>query len=823
MTTVSETLQLAFQHHRANRLAQAGQVYREVLKEEPNDPDALHGLGMLAFQVGQHQIAEKFFKAVLRKQPNFAKTLFSLGNLRLAQSLWSEAVEAYHQALAIQPDLAAAHNNLGYALEQQGKLDEALTCYQQALKLSCTYVEDYDNSEKGYQAQNKLNQALSVNLQGLSSNNFHYPEEVEADQGARGDEEELTSPKLSLEKDDVVAQDSTRNLQHRIINNLGNVLRQQGKLEEAIQSYQQALSLNPNYAQAHNNLGNIFQEQGKLEEALQSYQQALSLNPDFVQAHNNLGNALRQQGKLEEALQSYQQALKINPDFVQTHNNLSDIFRQQGKLEEAVQSYQQVIRLNPKDAHAKFGICMSQLPIVFSSFEEIAVKRDNYQQYLHTLSQSYKVANQEEQEKASEVVGSLQPFFLAYQGLNDRHLQRTYGEMICQLMSSRYPQWSQPLFLPDLETNQKIRIGFISGFFYHHSNWKIPLKGWIENLDREKFELFGYYTGSKQDMQTIVAAQAFTKFVQGPLPTEKWCEVISQDKVHILIFPEFGMDPMTTRLGCLKLAPIQVTSGGHPETSGLPTIDYYLSSDLMEPENAQNYYSEQLVRLPNLAVYYTPLEILPKAHSKSEIGLNEDDIMFWCCQSLFKYLPQHDDVFPRIAKELVGCKFVFIKNPSEYITDVFCQRISYASQGFGLEYKEYCRFLSPMDVSAFTGVTAIADIFLDSIGWSGYNTTMESTVYNIPIVTWPGELMRGRHTMAILKMMGIEETIASSKEDYVKIAVRLGQDPQYRQHISRKIAESKHKLYSDLEPIRTLENFLNKIVRFELEAPLGEH
>jgi predicted O-linked N-acetylglucosamine transferase (SPINDLY family) len=241
-------------------------------------------------------------------------------------------------------------------------------------------------------------------------------------------------------------------------------------------------------------------------------------------------------------------------------------------------------------------------------------------------------------------------------------------------MSCRYPQWNKLLNLPKLEPDEKVRIGFISGYFREHSVWKIPLKGWIENLNREKFELFGYYTDSIKDEETGAAQKNFAKFIQGPLNDEQWCQLISDDKLHVLIFSEFGMDPMTFRLGCLRLAPIQVAAAGHPETSGLETIDYFLSSDLMEPENADAYYTEELVRIPNLGVHYTPLEISPEPSFRHEISITDDDVMFWCCQTLFKYLPQHDDVFPKIACKLKNARFVFIEYPTQYITAIFKKR-----------------------------------------------------------------------------------------------------------------------------------------------------
>ncbi|MGD1713665.1 tetratricopeptide repeat protein, partial [Dapis sp. BLCC M172] len=582
------------------------------------------------------------------------------------------------------------------------------------------------------------------------------------------------------------------------------------KLKAAIESYQQAIKIKPDFAQAHYNLGNIFLKQGKLKAAIESYQQAIKIKPDYGIAHHQLGNALDKKGELEAAAESYQQALKFLPDSnaTDTYFNLASIYSDQGKLEETIETYQKALKINPDYAPAKFGIAINQLPIIYSSDAEINIQRNKYKQHLQGLAQSYQTANSQQLEKAVEFVGTLQPFFLAYQGLNDRDLQQTYGEMLVQIMSNSYPQWSQDIPLPNLEPNEKIRIGFVSRFFYNHSNWKIPIKGWVENLDRSEFEFFAYHTYFNRDQNTTKAAKEFDKFTQGFRPLEEWCKLIQEDKLHILIFPEFGMDPMTLELGCLRLAPIQITSWGHPDTSGLPTIDYYLSSDLMEPENAQEHYTEKLVRLPNLSINYTPLAIETKAISKKDIGIADNEIMLWCCQSLFKYLPNHDDVFPKIAKELNNTKFVFIQHTSEYVTEVFRQRLSHAFQEFGLNYQDYCIFLPRMDSRTFAGTAAIADIFLDSIGWSGCNSTLEAIAHNVPVVTIPGEMMRGRHSMAILKMMGIEETIASSKEEYVQIAVRLGRDAEYRQYISELIAQNKHKLYNDLEPVRALEEFL---------------
>jgi protein O-GlcNAc transferase len=717
---------------------------------------------------------------------NNLKSLMEVAVQKHQSGQLDEAQFLYKQILKLQDQsdnqhYAIASSNLGSIFEQQGFLEAAQESYQQALSFKPDYAEAYYNLGNVQKKQGFLEAAIKSYQQALKI----QPEIPQAH------------------------------------HNLGTVFQQQGLLEAAVESYQQALKLQPNYAQAHYNLGNVFLQQGLFNAAVQSYQQALNSKPDYTHAHHNLGNVLKLQGKLEAALKSYQQAIDLNPNYTEAHQNLGNTLYEQGNIEDAIASYHQVLKLQPDFAPAKFAITIGQLPIIYANSAEIDIKRNDYQQHLVSLVQSYKASPQ--QEIAADAIGTLQPFYLAYQGRNDRDLQEIYGEMITGLMSNRYPHWSQTIPVPNLQANEKIRIGFVSRFFYNHSNWKIPIQGWVENLDRNKFQLFGYYTGSKRDQETITAAKAFDKFNQGVLSLEQWCELIQEDRLHVLIFPEFGMDPMTIKLGCLRLAPVQMTSWGHPSTSGLPTMDYYLSSELMEPENAQEQYTENLVKLPNLSIYYQNLGNKQQDISKEEIGIKNHEIMFWCCQSLFKYLPENDDVFPRIVSYLSSCKFVFIKyNKGEYVTNTFEQRLNRAFGKLGLNYQDYCIFLAPMDSTRFAGITAIADVFLDSIGWSGCNSTLEALAHDIPVLTLPGDLMRGRHTMAMLKMMGVEETIAATKDDYIQMAVRLGQDADYRQQLKQLISENKYKLYEDLKPVRALENFIFNIFDQSTENQLSQ-
>ena len=586
----------------------------------------------------------------------------------------------------------------------------------------------------------------------------------------------------------------------------------QGKIVEAIASFQMAVELQPNLAAAHCNLGSLLARAGKPQQAIAALETTIELQPNLAEAYYNLGLARSGVGEFVAAQKALEAAIALKPNWTEAYYNLGNIVLQQGRRQAAISAYQSALECNSRYHLAKLALVVAQLPVIYSSAEEVEQQRSQYRQQLQDLAGYYESASLQERAEAAEMVGSNQPFYLTYQGKCDRQLQQIYGGLMQSLMASRYPQWSKPLAAPKLTVDTKIRVGFVSGFFNHHAVWKIILQGWLENLDRSEFELYGYFTGDRRDELTTKARRLCDRFTENLQTVEQWAEKIEQDDLHVLIYPEFGMDPMAIQLGCLRLAPLQLASWGHPETSGLPTIDYFLSSELMEPQNSVSHYSEQLLKLPNLGVCYDLVEVQPEAVSKQDLGIADSDVMFWCCQSLYKYLPQHDDLFPRIAREVDNAKFIFIQLPSTVATDVFCQRLASAFEQFGLDYTHHCIFLPRLSKGAFAGMTAIADVYLDNLGWSGGNTTLESTVYNLPIVALSGQLMRGRHTTAILKLMGVEATIAQNKDEYIAIAIRLGLDTNYRRELARQIAQNKAKCYGDLQPVLALEDFLRKVL-----------
>jgi len=169
-------------------------------------------------------------------------------------------------------------------------------------------------------------------------------------------------------------------------------------------------------------------------------------------------------------------------------------------------------------------------------------------------------------------------------------------------------------------------------------------------------------------------------------------------------------------------------------------------------------------------------------------------------------------VFPQIAKLAPSCQFAFIRHEGR-VGELFHDRLEQAFAACGLAARDHCVLLPRLSLSQYVAAMGLCDVFLDSIGWSGGNSTLESLAQNLPIVTTPGPLMRGRHSSAILQMMGITETIADTIDSYVAIAARLANDPEHRTAVSQKIAANKHRVYRDRTCIAALEDFLDAVAR----------
>jgi protein O-GlcNAc transferase len=785
------------------RYAEALASYEQAIALAPDHAEAFLGRGNVLQELRRSEEAIASYDRVISLRPDYADAFYNRGIALMRLKRLAEALASYDGAIKASPRYVRAHNNRGNVLQVMGRFEEALASYEQAVAIKPDYIDGLYNRGMVLQAVGRFEEAVASFDRVIAL----LPDNAEAfnNRGiALGELNRLDDALASFDRAIALKPDYAEAFRNR-----ANALRMLDRFGEAVASFDRAIALKPDSAEAFTDRANALQELYRYEEALASYERAIALKPDYAEAHYNRAIVLQKFERFDEALASYDKAIALKPDYAEAFNNKGHLLKDEGRQAEALTSFRRALALKPDYADAKFGLCMGQLSILYEDEPQIVARRAAYRKALEALRDD--VERRRMPREWANAAASTQPFFLAYQGLNNRELASLYGTLMCRIMAERYPAAA---LAPPPRPDERIRLGIVSGFFWGHSVWKIPVRGWLSQIDRRRFQVFGYYTGVKEDAATKEAASLCDRFVQGPLSMDRWREVILDDAPHALIHPDIGMNAVSARLAAQRLAAVQCNSLGHPDTSGFPTIDYFLSSELMEPPDAQDHYTERLVLLPNLSIYYEPPNPQPVSLDRAELGLRPNTTVFWCGQSLFKYLPQFDEVFSRIAREAGDCQFAFIRyGQGTYLDELFFQRLERAFASVGLKAADYCVLLPRLSQNRFSAAIGQCDIVLDSIGWSGFNSTSEGMHHNLPVVAMRGALMRGRHTMAILKRMEVEETITETVDDYVSIAVRLARDLPWRLAIKDKISRNKHRLYRDASCVSALETFLEGAVR----------
>ncbi len=603
---------------------------------------------------------------------------------------------------------------------------------------------------------------------------------------------------------------------------LGLARFQRGDAAGALPLLQAADALSPTPRLTHN-IATVLATLGRLPEATALQRRNVTEHPEYVASYHALSALLEATGDrggaawvalslAERAIPGGQEAIiaaavgraaAMDPGhaaLVRVANRL----RIAGHQSQALRLLDARLATDPADLGARLSRAMARLAVVHGSAVEIAERRAAYTAEIGALERQVAQADAAALIAGSDQVGTAKPFYLAYQGHDDRALQAAYGGIVSRMMAERGQTGCGGI---RVRRPGRIRVGFATAYMHLHSISKL-FGGWIRHLDRDRFEVTLYHLGEGQDAMSADLARHADRFHVGPAEEAEWVRRIAADAPDVLIYPEIGMHPTAVRLACLRLAPVQCVAWGHPVTTGLPTIDYFLSSDLMEPEDGERHYTERLIRLPNLSIHYEPLPDRGGRITRSALGVTDDSVVYVCCQSLFKYHPRDDGVLVAIAGRVPAARFLFIGDPrNDPNARLLRARLGAAFAAAGLDPARHLLFVPPVDAADFFSLLRAGDVYLDSVGWSGGNTTLEAVTCGLPIVTLRGRLMRGRHSAAILTRVGATDCIAATADDYVNLSVALA-DPEARRRKAHVIRDGGKRLFGDLAPVRALEAFL---------------
>lgn len=574
----------------------------------------------------------------------------------------------------------------------------------------------------------------------------------------------------------------------------------QGRYDEAADELLIVARQLPNSAGVLSNLATTLSRAGRPNEAVSWLERALVIDPLLVAAHVNLATALVSAGQPLKAVAKFREAQGRLPNDPGLQFAAGQCYFAQGLREEANAAFARAVGLAPEFAKARWMQFISSLPQVYGPGEDPAAHRRAFVEELRSLAAWF---DQSRAHLGPDAVSESQPFYLAFMEESNREILSEYGDLCTRLMS-----WLPVNPASWVNAVGPIRLAIVCGYLYDQSVWTALLRGLCAHLDRGLIEIHLFHTRTKHDRETELARSYAKTYVSGLDSLQGWVDAITAVAPDVILYPEIGMDSISARLAAMRLAPVQVTTWGHPETSGYSTLDFYLSAEALEPDNAQENYREKLVMLPGIGCYYDDLVPDFEGVDWASFGIDAFAPRLLCAGSPFKYMPRDDALLVEIARRAPDVQLVFFIDSAPTLSMQIESRFQKSFAESGLDARRNVRFIPRQSRPTFFAMLRDSDAMLDTVGFSGFNTAMQAIECDLPLVAWEGRFMRGRLASGPLRLMGMDELVATSAEQYVSLAVKLACDSTYRLKLSARMAERKAVLFRDLAPVRAFERFL---------------
>lgn len=527
-------------------------------------------------------------------------------------------------------------------------------------------------------------------------------------------------------------------------------------------------------------------------QALEVFTRCARLLPDMAPLHYRIGCLLQDLGEAESAQSHYELAARVQPTLFGAAHNAGKLAAGFGQTERARRFLSQAHWLRPQD-----GIPMRLQLLtgaIHDSTAAIAEARQRFEQGLDRLIEAPPRID-DPLNKAD-----LPTFYLAYHGLCNRALHSKLARAFIAAVPGL--EWHAPHCSATTRRAGRIRIGFISRFLRTHSIGKVA-RGLVARLSREHFEVYVLNIPPVTLDETARWIQAHADhwlvIDESPAAARKQIAALELD---ILFYQDIGMEPYSYLLAFSRLAPVQCVSYGHPDTSGVPNMDYYISNDLYEPPGGAAHYSERLVELhalPTLAYYFRPT-VSGALPTRAELGLPTGARLYLCAQSLFKLHPEMDAAMRGILERDDSGRIVLFAGECAEWGVQLMQRFRRTLPGLA----DRIQFLPRQPYQRFLQLLNVADVVLDTPHFNGMNTSIDAFAVGTPVVTLPTGLQRGRFTQAMYRMMGIEWGVARDTDQYATLAVEVATDPERQRDLRQLILERNHLLF---EHSRTVEEF----------------
>jgi protein O-GlcNAc transferase len=583
------------------------------------------------------------------------------------------------------------------------------------------------------------------------------------------------------------------------------------KIDDALNNAKFLVQLLPQNADLLNCLGRIYHFKGKIPESIDVLTKAVKYDSKNLLAYYNLGLSYVLNKDLENAKKTYAKYIELSPE---NNNSKYIVNLYLSKLHFDLLDIEETQFYYRESRHPLFEqLSKLVIPRIYNSNEEMDKYRQIFDNTLDHLIENYKKYQIKEYNEFIQYTGLTycSGFPLSYQGKSNKEIY----EKQCKMFRLIYPSLNYTSkYLNNYKkktSSDKIHIGFISTNFFNQSVTRDRM-GVIRNLPREIFDVtVFYYFKPNDDLGLHIWNSDNNNIILPESNLIERRELIEKQKLDILVYCDIGMAPDTFWLSFSRLAPVQINTWGHSDTSGIDTLDYFMSSSFYEEEWSQENYSEKLVRLDSLCTYYYKIINNPEMVTKDFFGIDKSKKLYLCCQTLFKINPSYDIVIKQILEKDKNALFAFVEmSIGQYIQEKLINRLK-PVLGDMIDRVIFMPWQN--EEHDFYKVLSCADVLLDSVPFGGCNTSFSSFGMGLPIVTFPGRLINGRFTLGMYRKMGIDDLIVYNNEDYVNKAYQVANDPEYRKMLSDKILDKSRLIFNEDASVDTWSESIQQMYR----------
>ncbi|MBK9523065.1 MAG: FkbM family methyltransferase [Rhodocyclaceae bacterium] len=549
---------------------------------------------------------------------------------------------------------------------------------------------------------------------------------------------------------------------------LGTAYMRMTKSVEAEACFRHALRLKPDFPSAKNNLGILRMNQGDAAQAEVYFRDVLASDVNHFEAHLNLGNLLRDLSRATEAVYFYKRAIALDPGSARALERLGDMLIAVGETSEAKKLLQEAVAIDITlfDAWVNLGRCyvaFGELEAAQNCCRKAIACGDTDRAPWHNLLLSYNWLGHDKTEAYKN--------HLAF----GEHLTKTLGSNVAVA------------FKNSRDANRKLRIGFVSGDIRRHSV-SYFIEGPLSNLETEQFELFAYNTYSKTDYRAdqLMAIFSTWRNVFG-IDTKKLTQLIRRDQIDILFDLSGHTGHNRLDVFASKAAPIQVSWIGYPNTTGLSAMDYRITDEIADPlGEADSFYCEKLVRFPSSFLCYAPpVEapdlIVPAASANGQIT-------FGSFNARVKISDQTLRLWARVLDSLPTARLV-VKSVAGMGDEGGRSGMIAQAQRAGIDPARITLLPRAPTLEEHLSAYAEIDVCLDTTPYNGTTTTCEALWMGVPVVTLAGDRHAARVGASLLTNAGLSELVATSSDEFVRIAIELANDNEHRFQLRASLRE----------------------------------